>query len=223
MAAAHRLAFALGFAFVLLVAGPAWSAYYVTDEHEFTLRTGPDTTHKIIQMLPTGSRLELLEDGDEWVRVRTDKDREGWVAKRFVMQEMPKVMVLDQLRKRYTQLQEESTKTQEQAKVVGAENKELQTSLDNAKAELNKVSREYEALRAESAEVIELKQQYQTASATLETISGVVAKLTTENQSLVGTESLNWFLIGAGAVFAPWFVGTLVGRFGGKRKQRISF
>ncbi|MFO7594945.1 MAG: TIGR04211 family SH3 domain-containing protein [Desulfocurvibacter africanus] len=223
MVAAHRLAFAIVFAFIFFVASPAWSAYYVTDEHEFTLRTGPNTTHKIIQMLPTGSSLELLEDGDEWARVRTEKGREGWVAKRFIMQEMPKAMVLDQARKRYAQLQEDSKTALEQAKALSVENKDLQVSLESAKAELARISQEYEALRAESSEVIELKQQYQTASVGLESISGLVAKLTKENESLLSAESLNWFLAGAAAVLVPWLLGSVMGRFGGKRRERISF
>ena len=174
-------------------------------------------------MLPTGSPLELLEEGDEWARVRTDKGREGWVAKRFVTQEKPRAVVLDEMRKRFAQLQEESKTAQEQANVLGAENKDLQGRLDSAKAELDRVSKDYEALRSESGEVIELKQQYQAASVSLESISALVAKLSSENLSLAGTESLNWFLAGAAAVIIPWLLGTLVGRFGGKRKQRISF
>lgn len=223
MAAALRLVFGLALA-SLLISGQAWSAnHYITDEHEFTFRMEPSHTSKIIRMLPSGTPLTMIEEGDEWARVRTDDGREGWVVKRFLMRTTPKAQVVEQLRQRYVQLQETSAKAQEQAKAFAQENKELTAGLEAARAELDRVTQEYAALRAESAEVIELKQQYQAATASLEDVSGLVAKLTSENAFFRSAESLTWFLAGAAAVFLPWVLGYLSGRFVGKRKQRISF
>lgn len=223
MAVTSRLASTLALA-SLLLAGPAWSAnYYVTDEHEFTFRATPSHTGKIIQMLPTGTPLEMLEDGEEWIRARLVDGREGWIVKRFTMRTTPKLVVLNELRQRYSQLQETSGKALEEAKVLGAENKELKARLDAARAELARVSQEYDTLRAKSAEVIELKQQYAAATVSLKDVSKYVADMTAENAFIRTAESLRWFLAGVAAATVPWFLGYLIGRYGGKRKQRISF
>jgi len=223
MAVTLRLAVALAVT-LSLCSAPAWSAtVYITDAHEFTLRTGPSTSHKIVQMLKTGTPLQLLEDSDEWVRVRTPEGREGWMVKRFFTTATPKAMQVEQLRQQLGQLQDESSKAQKQAKLLDTENRELKAALDSTNSELAKTSQSYETLRVEAAEVIEIKRNYIEARAGLVDISAFVSSLNLENESLHSTEHLDWFLAGAGAVLVPWFVGYLIGRFGGKRKQRISF
>ena len=57
---------------------------YVIDEFEVTMRTGPSIENKIIVMLPTGTKLQVIEEKGDWVLVRSPIGREGWVLKRYV-------------------------------------------------------------------------------------------------------------------------------------------
>ncbi len=52
---------------------------YVIDEFEVTMRTGPSIENKIIAMLPTGTKLQVIEEEGDWVLVRSPTGREGWV------------------------------------------------------------------------------------------------------------------------------------------------
>ncbi|HKZ08564.1 MAG TPA: SH3 domain-containing protein, partial [Methylomirabilota bacterium] len=44
------------------------------------LREGPGNRARIIGVLKQGTRLEVLEERDQWFRVRVEDGREGWVA-----------------------------------------------------------------------------------------------------------------------------------------------
>ena len=55
---------------------------YVSDEIKLTMRSGPGTDRKILDIVSTGEKMELLEDGEEWVLVRLAGDKEGWVLLR---------------------------------------------------------------------------------------------------------------------------------------------
>ncbi|MEO5366330.1 MAG: TIGR04211 family SH3 domain-containing protein [Magnetococcus sp. WYHC-3] len=62
---------------------------WVTDQCSYTMRRGPDETFKIVKMLLSGEKLELLERGDGWDRLRAANGREGWVLRRFLSPEPP--------------------------------------------------------------------------------------------------------------------------------------
>jgi len=44
------------------------------------LREAPGSKGRIVGVLKQGMRLELLEEKDQWFRVRVEDGREGWVA-----------------------------------------------------------------------------------------------------------------------------------------------
>ncbi|MFO7912531.1 MAG: SH3 domain-containing protein, partial [Desulfotignum sp.] len=46
------------------------------------MRTGPGVEHKIVAMLVSGTRLEILEYQDDWSMVQTDDQKSGWVLTR---------------------------------------------------------------------------------------------------------------------------------------------
>lgn len=57
----------------------------VTAERGLSLRTGPSTTHKRIEMLRPMQPLDLLErKGDTWARVRTHEGSSGWVMAKYL-------------------------------------------------------------------------------------------------------------------------------------------
>jgi SH3-like domain-containing protein len=48
--------------------------------HLANFREGAGTTMKILRVLRQGTRLVVLEDRNDWLRVRLDDGQEGWVA-----------------------------------------------------------------------------------------------------------------------------------------------
>ena len=57
---------------------------YVTDEFKITLRSGESATHRILRMLPTGEKLNVLSSNPNngYSKVRTASGAEGFVLTR---------------------------------------------------------------------------------------------------------------------------------------------
>ena len=53
------------------------------------LREGIGTSAKILRVLRRGTRLQILETRNDWLRVRLDDNQEGWVAESVTSKTMP--------------------------------------------------------------------------------------------------------------------------------------
>ena len=63
---------------MVLITATAWAEeMYVNEIVQITLRTGKGTDHKIVAMIQSGQKVEIVEPGQDWSRVRTADGREG--------------------------------------------------------------------------------------------------------------------------------------------------
>jgi len=70
------------------VPGPALEILYVkTNLANF--REGAGTSMKILRVLRQGTRLQVLESRNTWLRVRLDDGKEGWVAESVTSTKAP--------------------------------------------------------------------------------------------------------------------------------------
>lgn len=120
---------------------------YVTDSLEITLRSGPDATRKIVKMLPSGSPLQILDQTRSWYRVQTEGGQTGWVLKRYVMQEIPKKMLISDLQDKIRTLEQSYSQAESTIKKLRSENEELSSALQQTKEQLSNVSTNHQALR----------------------------------------------------------------------------
>lgn len=60
---------------------PDRSAWIVVEGAQ--MRTGNGTNDKLIRRLPEGTQVEILQEGDPWVKVKVD-DREGYVKRCYI-------------------------------------------------------------------------------------------------------------------------------------------
>ena len=72
---------------------------YVSDELIITMREGQGKQFKIIKMLKAGTPLEIIEEGEEYLKVRIKSGSEGWVLKQFITGETPKPVIIAGLEK----------------------------------------------------------------------------------------------------------------------------
>ena len=117
---------------------------YVTDEFEVTMRTGPNVENKIMAMLSTGTKLEVIEEKGDWVLVRSPIGREGWVLKRYASVELPKKIIIEQLQKKYADALKNLEIETEKALTFEKENKRLHAALDTSQKKLKKVKKHLE-------------------------------------------------------------------------------
>ncbi|MFW6323845.1 MAG: TIGR04211 family SH3 domain-containing protein [Desulfovibrionales bacterium] len=212
--------------FVFLFAGTSTAdarTVYVSDSFEITMRTGPSNQNKILNMLRSGERLEVLDETEDWLQIRTPNEKEGWVLKRFTMTEVPKAARLAWLQREHEKLKESSKKAAAQADVLREQNRELKKTLEKTQNELESVSTDYRSLRQDAANVMELKKEYASTQEQLNAMTSKVSVLSTENKELKSSSSLRWFLSGAGVVFGAWLFGFIMGRVQRRRRSSIQF
>ncbi len=195
-------------------------AHYVSDKFEITLRSGPTLQHKILRMVPTGSRLDVIQNDGEWALVKWN-ETEGYVQTRFITTELPKEMVIKTLQKRTEQLEQKTSQASDQSGKLGSENRELKAALEQTTSELSRIQQEYASLRADASGVLDLKKNYQETHAQLEAMTSEAEQLKAMNKELRSDATLRWFTAGAGIVIFSWLVGFVLGRSGRKRKTML--
>jgi len=184
-----------------LLAVPVWAKdIYVTGVTKITMRTGPGTSHKIVVMLTSGTKLEILEFNDDWSMVRAADGKTGWVLSRFLTEEVPKTLLVIQLKKENKRL---VTALETAREKVG----ELETRNDS----LTGIEIKYKQLQQASADYLKLDAEYKEL---LKTSESQKEEIQTLEQSLNDEEKL-WFLSGAGV----FIVGLILGLSARKKKR----
>ncbi len=191
---------------------------YVTDEFEVTLRTGPSIENKIIAMLPTGTPLEVSEERGEWLLVRTPSGSDGWVLKRYASPELPKKIVIEQLKKKYDATLKNLERETGKAATIEKENKELRSALKTSQEKLKNVQQEYTRLVSESKDFLKLKQEHSENLARLKKTVMEADRLSKENGELRSSTNIIWFLSGASVVVVSWLIGYVMGKI--QRRSR---
>jgi len=69
-----------------------------------TLRTGQGQGYKVIKTLKTDTPVEVLEESENYLRVRTEEGEEGWVAKQYITSEVPKPIIIEGLKEETNKL-----------------------------------------------------------------------------------------------------------------------
>jgi SH3 domain protein len=165
---------------------------YVTGITDITMRTGAGVDHKIVAMLRSGTKLEIVEFQKDWSNVRTSSGKTGWVLSRFLTKEIPDALVVEALK---------------------IKNQDLTTRLDTLAEEnrllidknqsLAHIEEEYSKLKQESADFLKLDEKYRQM---LEEFERQKDQITSLENSLNNEEKL-WFLSGAGVFMVGIFLG----------------
>ena len=193
---------------------------YIDDIIKITVRTGPGIDHKIVAMIKSNERVEVLKPKKpekDWSFVRITNGKEGWVLSRFLTPKEPDGLVLDRLKKKHNVLKNQAVSMIEENKVYKKENKKLNSELKTNKEISKKIKSSYETLKKESAEFLELKSNYEKTSSKLIEQTKKATKLEEELTSLLLHQNIKWFLSGAGVLLLGFVIG-----FSTKRQRRRS-
>jgi len=193
---------------------------YVTDRCEITLRSGQSTGHKIISMLPSGTRLNVLQTGAKgYSRVQTSAGKEGWVLGRMTIKQPVAEQRLAKIKSRMASLKEENRLFTQQSKSLLKEKKELQQQLDlcqNKNAELGSSLAKIQRTAANTLAIYSENNELKGRIAQLETELSQVKK---ENSAFKDESQRNWFMVGAGVLFGGILLGLILPRIRFRKKN----
>jgi SH3 domain protein len=190
---------------------------YISDTVKVTMRTGPGNDRKIISLLRVGTKVEVVQPGDEWTLVRLDNGKEGWVINRFLTDKLPSDIELNTLKRKYEALRASASEMQEKNSLLKAENEKLTTEFAESRKKLQKTNNDYEALKTESKEFLKLQSKFKAASSKLAEQTKKAEKFEDELTKLLWNQNIKWFLSGAGVLILGFIIG-----FSTKRQRRRS-
>jgi SH3 domain protein len=123
---------------------------YVSDEIKLTVRSGPGIDRKILDIVSTGEKMELLEDGEEWVLVRLENEKEGWVLKRYLATEKPSQLKLAELQATHGRLATRSEEVLKENETLKATNEKIDATLEEKTKALEELTRSYNELKQDA-------------------------------------------------------------------------
>jgi SH3 domain protein len=225
-------------AFMVIEAGNAQAeTRYVSDVLVITLRSGPEKDAEEIRTLRSNTPLEVIEEYGEYLKVRTERNEEGWVIKRYTTSNIPKSMVITELGERINQLEEKNEELDKIRKDLEEELNEIKKYQDGsdeykasikkeregaAKAlrELEAMTKKYNALRDKSRNVIEMSEKIKNLEEKIiklntsdNKLKELSEKLKQEKKDLLRAGIIRWFLAGSGVLF----VGIILGKMSRKK------
>jgi SH3 domain protein len=208
---------------LLLLALPA-SALYVTDEFQITLRSGPSTKNQVLKMLDSGTSLQPLGDeSDGWIKVRMGTGTEGWVLKRYMIQEPIHRVRLERAQRQLESLREKTGELERTLQSVSSERGDLGSQVQQLTAQNNKLTKELDDLKKVAARPVAIEQQNQELSKRVGMLDEEKRLLKTENERLQDRSQRDWFVTGAGVLLAGIVLGLILPRLRRKRDMWREF
>ena len=209
---------------------------YVSDRLIISVRDGQHQNAAVLGYLETGAPVEILEEKEDFLRIRTEDGIEGWVRTQYLVSEKPKILIIENLKNEIETLNKEIQtikNEQDSASNTLSQSKNMyQEKIEELKEEVN-INQKF-AAKAKS-DFIELNNKYTNLlkhSENTENLIGEVeklkklnAELNTEVKSLrkdrknpLKSDRLQSFIAGAGVLLFGFILGGSA-----KKRKRTRF
>ena len=169
---------------------------YVSDMLMLTFRQGPGNSYAVAKTLKSNTPVSILEEKNEFYKVELQSKEIGWVDKNFIVFELPKIFIIDQLKQENKLLKDKISKLESLTQTL--EDKILSQKTDySQKTKKNKMYQEKNSIFSKEIELLKEK-----------------------NKDLFKTDMIKWFLTGVGVLLLGWIIGQSVSSK--KRQSRSS-
>lgn len=140
----------LGSVALLAVCLPLYAAQYVYVSDNLRVGVRPEPVGNVppVGVVLTGMRLEILEEKEGYLKIKTAEGVVGWIKDIYVTREEPAVIRLNTLKIQHEKLQAELKQNQESGAVLEKANASLNEQLDTLKEERREWQQERAAMLA---------------------------------------------------------------------------
>jgi SH3 domain protein len=209
---------------------------YVSDRLIISVRDGQSQNAAVLGYIETGAPVDILEEKEDVLKIRTKDGIEGWVRAKYIVPEKPKAMIIEHLKNEIAALNKtiealknnqdstsnrlsESKKTyQEMIEELKEEVKTNQKFAANAKSDFIQMNKKYSTLlknSKNSAKLIEETERLKKLNSKLNT---EVKSLRKDQKNPLKSKRIQSFIAGAAVLLFGFFLGGSV-----KKKKRTRF
>jgi len=193
---------------------------YVTDKLEIPLRSGQGTQFGIRKMLPSGSKLEVLEiDPAGYSNVRTAKGTDGWVLTRYLSNTGSAKDRLAASEQKVVNLELDLAKANEELQTLSTNNNLSGSENISLKKDTQRLTKELDDLHRTASSAVALQNNNRKLREELQQIEHQIQSLIIENSGLKESDTKFWFLIGAAVLLAGILLGIILPRLRFQKKN----
>ncbi len=209
---------------------------YVSDMLLLTFRQGPGNSYAVIKTLKSNTPVSILEETNDFFKVELQSNEIGWVDKKFIIFELPKTFIIDQLKQENKSLENKISKLESLTQTLkdkinsrekgysqetGSLETSLKTALDekkNLSSSLSEAQAKYNILIEQSKNIQKIVKENKMLQKKSSTLFTELEILKEKNKTLFKTSMIKWFLSGVGVLLIGWIIGQSVS----SRKRRSS-
>ncbi len=198
---------------------------WISDQFEVTLRTGKSTQQSIIRLLPSGTKVTVLEQDDEsgYTRVRTSDGTEGWLLTRYLISSQTARLQLPELQTRLRNSERTKRQLLARNQELEREQRDLQTQLSRTETSSRGLQQQLDEIRKLSSDTVQLIDQNKQLKQTLIDAEQRIDELESENRELSDSSQRDWFIVGAAVVIFGLILGLIIPRIRWQRKSRLTW
>ncbi len=203
---------ALLFILLLVICGGLHAeSRYVTDQFKITMRSGASTSHKILHMLPSGSKVDVVRSdaGSGYTQVRVSGEL-GYVLSRHLMKNPSARAQLAGMQARLRELQEAPGQLSSKLTALQREHDALQIAHAELREIKQQLERELEGIRRTSADAVRINNERNELRKNVASMTRERENLKQENRDLANQSTQQWFLIGAGVIIIGIIIGLIL-------------
>ena len=206
------------------LASPQSNDSWISDQFEVMLRSGKSTQQRIIKLLPSGTKVTVLEQDDEsgYTRVRTSNGTEGWILTRYLVPSPTARLQLPELQTRLFNSDEMRRQLQARVLELEQEREALQTQLGRTETSSLGLQQQLDEIRELSSNAIRLDGQNKRLKQQLIDNERQIDDLESENLEISTRSDREWFIVGAAAVTVGLLLGLIIPRMRWRKKSNWS-
>ena len=207
---------------------------YVSDRLIISVRDGQNQNAAVLGYIETGAPLDILEEKEDLLRIRTEDGIEGWVRAQYIISEKPKILIIENLKNEITALKKEietSKNEQDSASNTLSKTKKMyQEEIEELKEEVNinqkfaaKAKSDFIQLNKKHTNLLRHSKNTEGLIGEVEKLKKLNAELNTEAKSLrkdrknpLKSNKIQSFIAGAGVLLFGFILG------GSARKKKRS-
>ena len=212
---------------ILLITGTAQAqeTRYISDEVFVVLHAGPGSNYRwLAKLIPGTSLVEQRRSTDgNWAEVRTSRGTVGWVQAEYLASEAPAQVRLPRVVRQLEESEREAATLRTNLDALEGERSELQNSLAESQAELQRVTEELAQLRQVSGSAVETAEQNRRLVEESESMRLSIDTLEADNQRLKDRVQTSAFIDGAFAVLLGVIITLVVPRLWPRRRNSSSW
>ena len=191
---------------------------YVTDTLKLEARSGPSLCNRIVRMLESGTRVEVLEESDGWSRLSLDGE-EAWILSRFLMDEPSARNQVAAAARAREQAESESARMREERERAAATIASLEEERDALAMRLEELASELAQLKRTAASAVALQEENERLGVSSQRMQQDLDTVREELLLLRRRQEREWFLAGAGVLLGGMLLGFIIPKIRWRRRR----